>query len=260
MKHLVFFAIALLCTLPAHAAEKLKATYGLYTGGVRMIGVDAVFDTRPDTYGVSVSARTLGVFSKLLPWWGDFDTSGVNPGYQPARHDYTVSWMGRVDKATFTYDPPGTFREMVQTRNGETRTNPVGPDIAAGTRDLLSTMMVALRRQQDTGSCGGDVLTFDNARSFIVRFKDAGDGAMNNDRLSAYTGPARACTIEIIPQKGKWPKKPRGWLKIQEQAKAGGKLPTLWLASPGAGMPVIPVRVDIHTKYGDVIAHLTAVQ
>jgi hypothetical protein len=259
-----YLLLALFClfALPAKAAETapFTATYGLYTGGVRMIEVTAKFDLQPASYVTSINAKTVGLFSKLLPWSGKFDTTGVNPGYKPSAHNYAVTWMGNVDKATFAYDPPGEFKSMTQTKKGVNVENPAGADIAAGTRDLLSTVLVAFRQFDDKGTCAGDILTFDNARSFIVRFADAGETELNNDKLSAYTGPAHACTVEIIPQKGKWPKKPRGWLRIQQQAKEGGRLPVLWLASPRPGLPAIPVRVDIHTKYGDVIAHLTAVQ
>jgi hypothetical protein len=250
-------ALVLMAATPA-GADPLTATYGLYTGGVRMIDVDATLDLGSE-YHLRTDARTIGIFEKILPWSGVFKTSGAGD-FKPVRHDYAVKWRGDTERSTFLYDPPGVFTSMTQTKDGETTENPIDLDIARDTRDLLSTLALMLDQYERTGSCASDVLTFDNARSFIVRFADAGDGVMDNPNLSTYTGPARACTVEIIPQKGKWPKKPRGWLRIQEQAKKDGRLPALWLAKPAEGKPVIPVRVDIHTKYGDVIAHLTGLK
>ncbi len=254
---LALLTALVLAATPAMAAEPapLKATYGLYAGGVRMIELAASFDIKSKTYEMDTDARTIGAFSKILPWTGQFKTTG-EAGFKPTRHDYTVSWRGKVEQSTFLYEPAGTFKSMTLTKEGKTTENPVDTAIADGTRDLLSTIGLMLDQYGKTGKCGGDVLTFDNARSFIVRFIDIGEQNLNNPKLSSYTGPAHGCSVEIIPQKGKWPKKPRGWLRIQQDAKAGGRLPVLWLATPREGAMPLPVRVDIHTKYGDVFAHL----
>lgn len=252
----LFVCVALGLSIASPAmAEPFKATYGLYAGGVRMIAVDAGFDVKPKEYAIRTDARTIGIFEKILPWQGIFETRG-SESFKPVRHDYSVTWRGETETSTFTYKPAGVLTNLAVTKGGEVKENPIDLSIAEGTRDLLSTITMMFGQYERTGKCASDILTFDNARSFTVRFSDAGDGIMNNGKLSSYTGPAHACTVEIIPEKGKWPKKPRGWLRIQQQAKEGGKLPVLWLAKPQENLPVIPVRVDIHTKYGDVIAHL----
>ncbi len=264
MPYRLWFLIVLsvlLAAMPARAGDtsQTSATYGLYTGGVRMIDVSAAFDIAPKHYAVRTDARTIGIFETLLPWTGTFETTG-GAGFRPTHHDYTVGWRKKPEHATFTYDASGNLTGLTVTKNGKTVENAVDPDIAKNTRDLLSAQMVLFDTFARTGKCTLDVLAFDNARSFLIRYKDAGDITLNNPKLSVYTGPAHGCTVEIVPQKGNWPKKPRGWLRIQAQSKDGGKLPTLWLAKPAPDKPVIPVRVDIHTKYGDVIAHLKALK
>lgn len=260
MRALVILA-TMMMAIPAQAAETkpLEATYGLFTGGVRMIQVDANFDLRPEKYTVRTSAKTIGLFATMLPWTGAFETTGEK-SFQPVRHDFNVRWRSDVTKISMGYKPAGKLASLTKTADGKTDTDMPDADITNGTRDMLSSVMMAADQYQRTGKCGGDILTFDGDRSFLIRFTDGATATLNNPRLSSYTGPAHACTVEVVPQKGKWPKKPRGWLRIQQQAKAGGKLPTIWLAAPKPGLPVIPVRIDIHTKYGDVIAHLTALK
>lgn len=255
---IAFLIIFYLFTLPAQAAERQKfdVTYAMYTGGVRMIDINTNFNLSAKKYTVRTKAATIGIFETLLPWQGVFETSGQT-GFKPVRHDYTVTWRGDGEQSTFFYNPAGKFQSMQKTKNGKTEKTQIDADITKGTTDLLTTTIRLFEHFQKTGSCKLDVLTFDNARSFITRFTDAGQINLNNPRLSAYTGPAHGCAVEIIPQKGNWPKKPRGWLRIQQQAK--NKLPILWLAKPEPDLPVIPVRVDIHTKYGDVIAHLKTI-
>lgn len=267
MEKLFLALLACLAWLPAAAQAQspakpvLKATYGLYTGGVRMIDVDTAFTSGPDAYKVETKAHTIGIFAKLLPWSGAFMTEGTDGksgSYLPTRHEYGVRWREDEEKSIFAYKPAGVFTSLEKTEDGKTSAGDFDPEVAKGTVDMLSALMRAFRAYETTGKCAMDVLAFDSARSFTIRFADKGDAKLENPRLSAFTGTAHGCTVEVIPEKGKWPKKPRGWLRIQKQA--AGKLPTLWLARPAAGMPVIPVRVDIHTKYGDVIAHLAKMQ
>src|SRR5690349_451236 len=98
-----FLIIALLCLTAAPAiAAPVNATYGLYTGGVKMIDVTATLDFRPKSYHMRTEASTIGIFAKLLPWKGVFDTLGVS-NFQPTKHDYTVAWRGDSETLSFVY-------------------------------------------------------------------------------------------------------------------------------------------------------------
>lgn len=258
MRFLMWTALLAFLATPA-LAEPVKATYGLYTGGVKMIDVSADLDYGAPTYDMRVKGQTTGVFSKLLPWTGTFATQGKGD-FLPAKHDYTVKWRGDAETLSFVYEPIGVIKSVTETKDGTITDKTPEAEITKDTRDMLSTIGALLQRFEKTGKCAGETLAFDGKRSLIVQATDAGQTVLSNAKLSSYTGPAYGCAIKIIPQKGKWPEKPRGWMKIQKMSEAGGKLPTLWLARPVEGKPAIPVRIDIHTKYGDVIAHLTAVQ
>src|SRR5690606_26648063 len=133
-------------------------------------------------------------------------------------------------------------------------------DIAQGTRDMLSAGGMVLKRDATTGKRAGGTLAFDGKRGLTIKVTHAGDAGLNNAKLSSDTGPADGCAGRIIQGTGKRQTKPRGWMRIQQMGEKDGKLPVLWLAKPASDTPVIPVRIDIHTKYGDVIAHLTNVQ
>lgn len=60
------------------------------------------------------------------------------------------------------------------------------------------------------------------------------------------------------PDQGKWRKKPRGWLSIQEQGRQKGALPTIWLGQMGADKTYIPVKIRVKTDYGTLFMHLTS--
>ncbi|HEY8964450.1 MAG TPA: DUF3108 domain-containing protein [Alphaproteobacteria bacterium] len=251
----------LLCLIAAPAwAESAKATYGLYTGGVKMIDVTSDVDIGSQSYTMKTVGATTGIFKTLLPWTGTFDTTGEG-NFLPTKHTYAVAWRGDSETLTFNYEKPGVLKSVTKTKeDGTVEDATPEADISDGTRDLLSALGMMMKRYADTGKCAGDTLVFDGKRSLTVQIADAGDTTMNNAELSVYQGPAHGCAVKIIQGKGKWPKKPRGWMRIQQMGEKDGKLPIIWLAKPINSGPVMPVRIDIHTKYGDVIAHLTSVQ
>lgn len=251
--------IAAALPAPAQAqaqAPGVNASYGLYTGGARMIDVDTHIDLSPNTYVISTNAATRGLFARLLPWQGNFKTTGAK-NFQPKSHDYTVNWRKDSETLSFAYAPAGTLKSVTEIKSGTgTDKTPDDMSIAAGTRDLLSTIALLLSHFEKTGDCTLDTLTFDGKRSLTVQTRNAGQTTLNNPALSTYTGAATGCSVKIIPQKGDWPKKPRGWLRIQQMGESDNRLPVIWLAKPDGAPHPIPVRIDIFTKYGNVIAHL----
>jgi len=81
-----------------------------------------------------------------------------------------------------------------------------------------------------TGKCEGTSLVFDGKRSFEQKFVHEENVELTASKYNIYEGPAAKCTVEVVPKKGKWHSKPRGWLSIQEQGREKGTMPTVWLA------------------------------
>jgi hypothetical protein len=109
---------------------------------------------------------------------------------------------------------------------------------------------------KETNLCEGRDDIYDGERRFTLIFRDQGAGSLPESRYNAYTGPARVCTVEIEPKGGRWHKKPRGWLSIQEQGRKKGSLPTVWMAQM-PGIPfAVPVKIRVKTNYGTLLMHL----
>jgi hypothetical protein len=52
----------------------------------------------------------------------------------------------------------------------------------------------------------------------------------------------------------------RGWMAVQNHTEARKKPPTLWMAQLEEKGPMVPVRMEIASSYGTVVAHLTGMQ
>lgn len=107
------------------------------------------------------------------------------------------------------------------------------------------------------GKCEGRDEIFDGDRRYALVFHPAGEVEMKKSDLNVYVGPATECTIEVKPIAGKWHDKPRGWMSIQEQGRAKGTMPTIWLAKMADDAPAVPVRIRVKTDYGTLFMHLT---
>ena len=133
--------------------------------------------------------------------------------------------------------------------------------LAKGAMDNLSATLRVMLALPRTGTCAGSSLVFDGDRSYRLTFADPHKEDLKKSDYNIYEGPSVSCTVEVTPEKGKWRKKPRGWLSIQEQGRQKGALPTIWFGTV-AGQPdyAVPVKIRIKTDYGTLLLHLTGVQ
>jgi hypothetical protein len=263
--------IALLClfsALPVAAAEKnresFEATYAMYTGGFDVVEIDGFFKRTGTNYEMEMLAFTKGLLGSLAPWKGELVSKGKvtkKGGYTPAHHRFSSWWRSKEERTTFTYDANGTFKSMELIEDdGKKSEGPVDPELTSGTRDMLTALAVMLDHYKKNGNCSVSVPSFDGKRKFNMVFKDNGDAEIKPGRYSIFSGKARTCTIEIVPVAGLWREKARGWMSIQDQGKKGKKLPKLWIAKAADDLPVIPVRFDVFTQYGNIVMHLTGVK
>jgi len=231
----------------------------MHAGNIHAVDIKAHYKLTGRQYDIGMDANTVGMLGRLAPWRGDLETTGRHEGQRfiPHKHIFSSWWRDEEERTTFTYTQKGVFNllEITETGKPAERKKPEA-ELTNNTVDMLTGLAVMLQHFEKQGNCSIDVPSFDGKRSFLMRFKDLGDGQLRPHPLSAFSGTARACSIEIVPQKGHWREKPRGWMSVQEQSRAGGKAPTFWIASPYKGAPVIPVRFDVLTRFGPIIMRL----
>ncbi|MBU6235692.1 MAG: DUF3108 domain-containing protein [Alphaproteobacteria bacterium] len=266
-------ALCLLMALPAAAADAKKQPalrkefqlqYAMYTGGFDVVTVDGSFKHTASTYDLELLAYTKGLLGTLAPWKGELNTTGKygkKGTYTPSKHRFSSWWRRKEERTTFLYDKSGNFKSMeIVEEDGNVINELPDPALAKGTHDMLTALAIMLKQYEKTGSCSVSVPSFDGKRRFLMKFTDTGDATIKPSRYSIYEGTARTCTIEIVPDGGLWHEKPRGWMTVQEQSKAGNKLPKLWIAKPAQDIPPVPVRFDVFTAYGNIVMHLTGVK
>ena len=255
----------LMTPFAAKAAERgYDATYDVYAGGVHALQARLTYRENGDRYRVNVASETYGLLGKLVPWKGNFATSGwnVKGGRQPEKHHSSSLFKGEMDEKIFAYAKNGKFLSYKKIEGGKEKppSKDVDLGIAEGATDILSATLETLDQLARGDSCAHADKIFDGERTFQMNFEPKGTENLSKSKNNLYAGPSVTCAVEVVPDQGKWHKKPRGWLSIQEQGRKKGALPTLWFApvAKGKNQPAVPVKILLKTDYGTFVIHLTS--
>lgn len=236
--------------------------YDVYAGGIHAVQADMTLDYREKgRYAMKFGAETRGLLGALAPWAGTFESKGwvIKPQVLvPETHESIAMWRDEREVKTYHYDKNKGFQDITYQYMGKKpRTEVPEDELTKDTTDALTATMMVMEHVSDGGNCEGESEVFDGKRRYKLIFRHKGFVQLEKTRYNAYSGPAVECTAEVEPIAGKWYKKPRGWLSIQEQGRSLGTMPTVWMAQVVPNAVVIPVRVRVKTQYGTLFMHLT---
>lgn len=243
-------------------ASLQKMEYDVYAGGFHVVSADLTVDlVKKSRYLLRLGASTHGMFAKLAPWKGVFQTKGwydfKKALPQPELHFSDTIWRDEKELTEFVYNKDGSFREYRVSNEEKNGPQPAEQELTQNTTDVLSATFKVMNNVAQDGKCEGVDKIFDGARSYNLIFHPQKKVDLKGTEFNVYAGPATECTIEVKPLAGKWHQKPRGWMSIQEQGRERGTMPTIWLAQMAPGEPAVPVKIRVKTEYGTLFMHLT---
>ena len=249
----------------AHAKQDSriqKMKFEVYAGGVNAVTANLLVDMSKDgRYQMLFGAETQGLLGTMVPWEGTFESDGwvIKKGeYRPELHESVASWMDEVETKSYRYKKDGSFVDLTTTYTSKKPKVKI-PDekLTKGTTDVLAATLAMMSQVADGEDCHGSAEIFDGKRRFAMEFRHERYVMIKPTRYNIYEGTAVECVVEVTPKGGRWHKKPRGWLSIQEQGRDQGKMPTVWFAIIGDENIAVPVRVRVKTDYGTLFMHLT---
>ena len=259
----IFLVFTLLLIAQPAFAKEYRVTYDVYAGGIHALQTRMDYREGGGRYDVTVASETYGLLSKIVRWHASFKTDGwlTKSGYQPQLHVSDTTSKGKHEVNTYKYDKSGKFLSFTQIVDGKDETKNLDPSIMAGTTDVISAVFnMAAKARQGNGAY--EDMIFDSERSYRLEFRNSNKANLSSTKYGSFAGEAVSCSVRVTPVGGKWHKKPRGWLKIQEQGIKNGFPPTIWMAniSKDPELPAVPVRIMVKTDFGTFIAHLTSFQ
>lgn len=247
------------------APKKMGLNYDVYAGGFKALAATLEMDIDPKAYDLSLKAKTQGTIGSLFPWEAVYETSGhaqKDGTPVPSKHTARSSWKKDEKVTEMQYAPDGTLMKSTTHEDNKTKVkNDFDPSLTENAVDMLTGALQMLKNSGQTDKCEGSFPVFDGKRRFNITLQDGGVEALEKTKYSAYHGEALRCTLKVEPVAGfKKKDKERGWMAVQAHTEARKKPPTLWLAKVAEKGPMVPVRMEIASAYGTVVAHLTTLQ
>lgn len=243
-------------------AKTSALTYDVYAGGIHALNARLILKTESSKYDTILTAGTQGFLKKMANWSGKYISKGVVKSNKllPTLHESSSTWKDKTETKTFKYDGKGNFKSYKSAEAGvETTPQDIDLSLAKGTTDILSATFQMMMGIPKSKVCNGQDLIFDGDRNFRLMYSGSKIETFTKSDYNIYEGSAISCQVEVKPEKGKWRKKPRGWLSIQEQGRKKGELPTIWFGQI-KGQPdfYVPVKIRVKTDYGTLFMHLTS--
>lgn len=237
------------------AAGPVQASYTAYWSGFTVMTLDASLDLGAEAYRVASTMRTAGLLATFVR--GE-TTTVVEGRVQPAATPLALSpqrfsmegrWRDTLRRVTMSWTGNRPEVLALLPANQDER-EPVPPELQTGTVDTLTALAALVRQAAATGRCDGAAQVFDGRRRSDFTAVTDGNEVLAANRWSGFSGPALRCRFEGRQVAGFWKEGDRA-----EAAKPRGGM--AWFASPGPGLPVIPVRIEADSNWGTVFVHMT---
>lgn len=260
-----FIIAALLSLIPvaanAAAPKNLLLNYDIYAGGFKILAAELDMSSEKSSYNMNMNAHTQGFIGALFPWKAEYNSSGKkeNGKLIPTSFEKKSSWRGKEKVKTMKYDDKGQVTEKIVKKHGKTYTEKNVDKLLSGNAvDVMTGVLNMMQIVKNSNECNGKIPVFDGKRKFNINLKNEGKKTIEPSRYSIFSGEAVKCTLTVEPLAGfKEKDKNRGWMAIQKHSKEHHRLPTIWLAKTEKSGETIPVRLELKSTYGTVIAHLS---
>lgn len=244
--------------------RKLDLGYDIYAGGFKALKADLILDLDKKAYDMELAAKTQGFIGDLFPWEASYSTSGhAEDGVLvPTLYTSKSAWKKKTKFTEMAFDPMGNVMKTTTQEGGKTTINrELEKALTSDAVDMLTGTLLMMQNAKNNDKCEGSFPVFDGKRRFNITLQDAGTDVLRKNDYSRFAGEALKCTVKVEPVAGFREKdKKRGWMAVQQHTEERKKPPTLWLARLEENGPVVPVRMEIASAYGAVVAHLSSAQ
>jgi hypothetical protein len=236
----------------AAAESQVTLRYSGYWHALRILTVESTSATDSDRYRIEVTMRTEGVVDALFPWRSRTESVGVmrDDGPVPRRVRSEATFRRRTYRTALDYLDSGDVRATVEPAPEADGRGAVPEALRAATLDPQTATLALIRRNAAGRPCTGTEPVFDGRLRYDVELVDKGTAVLEASTYVRYPGPARICDAVIHPRAG-----------FAHAERADGARTTLryWFATVRAGIPPMPVRLDLSGRRGTLNFYLTEV-
>lgn len=248
-------ALPALASAPRAAYPPVQASYTAYWSGFSIASMDASLELGADAYRVAATMRTTGLLAvfvrgeQITTVEGRIRPAATPLALEPERFLMEGRWRDSLRRVAMRWSGPNPEVLALLPANQEER-EPVPPELQRGTVDTLTALAALIRLAATENRCDGSAQVFDGRRRSDFNAVTERVETLEPHRWSGFSGRALRCRFEGRQVAGFWKQQDR-----EEAARPRGG--TAWLASPGPGLPMIPVRIEADSAWGTVYVHMT---
>ena len=238
------FVLPILAVLPcAGPASAAQLTYALIVYGVPVAEATMTFDLSRAEYRMSLNYRTTGLGSLMSGDHLEEEASGIfdHEGVIPRVYHSTIRLHGANRLMNIRYDAGNPTITAIDPPNAAEREE-VAPALRAHTVDTLSATIAMLHQAALSGKCDLTLHTYDGRRLEAFTAHGSGDEVIPASVHTQYAGHAMRCDYIAQPLAG---------FRVGEGREEDARIRrgTLWLAPVVDGLPKLPIRGEIDTRF-----------
>lgn len=239
----------------AYQAEAAQLSYRLLVLGIPVADASLNIELTPVSYRVALAFHTTGVVGFVDPSRLQQTVSGSLEDDRPAPQYYTsVGYLHGQDRVVEMTWHDGTPVVTSITPANSTEREDVPPTLLPGAVDPESLIALLLRVVEQTGRCEGSGRGYDGRDLQAFQSWTTGTETIKAAEGSSYSGPALRCEFLSRTLAGFR----FGSGGEQDRRPRRG---TVWLAQVLPGMPRLPVRAAVETRwFGEATIDLTSAQ
>ncbi|MBK18682.1 MAG: hypothetical protein CMM52_07580 [Rhodospirillaceae bacterium] len=252
---LLFFTVVSSSALAASNERVLKLDYAIYVGGFRTIDIKLDTTLGANRYDINLGLKGEGLIDWLFKWsMKAFSNGQFKQGeIVPRKAGHNSVWRGKKRRVRLTFPEKGFPSAEVTPPPKTDDRKPVPLEKRLGTRDLAGAILSYLTEVGANDSCKRSEPVFDGRRRYNLVFEKQAKVNLRRTHYSPYAGPALRCSLRLEKIAGFRTKKSRYRWASDGTAR-------VWIARPFPNALMIPVRLEMDTAFGGLVAHLIAAE
>jgi len=243
---------------PAASAEGVALGYEGYLGGLHLMTAEVEMARNENNYRMKTNAEGRGLIGWFIDWRSKAVTEGVigdDGVLRPLHHRRDMIRGDRPAKIMqIEYRDDGVPLVARLREGDEAKFSEV--ENRKGTVDPMSAVTAIFEQMAAGQACAGNFQVFDGKLRYDATAKMGEARHLKGNKLMIYKGMADRCDLVLTAIDGFDDDDPKG--NPREHAKSAGDsmILTMWFASPGEGLPSVPVMATADSDYGGLRIYL----
>ena len=222
------------------------ASYKVYTAGLHALDFELAATVAAERFVARMSASPHGIIAKFIPWALEASSAGVLAAgeLRPRRHRSANWWRGEQSWVEIDFDGEGPVDLRAEPASEGDGMGAIAAAMLVGAIDPVSAINGIILSNADGVLCPPRTPVFDGRRRYDMVMERLPARTLKG-RGDRYGGVVEGCRLTLEPVAGK---------RDDDEART---FPIIaWFAALPGGGPMVPVRLELRTKYGQTLAHL----